>query len=82
MQGSGAHNPWSPLDVHRIFSNNPPPPQMSIHPLGQNIRQAPPSPPLAQHFLLMEGIQRKAVSIATLLITLCVNCTEMRLTYA
>ena len=58
---------------------------MSIHPLGQNIRQAPPSdnlPPLAQHFLLMEGIQRKAVSIATLLITLCVNCTEMRLTYA
>ena len=43
---------------------------MSIHPLGQNIKQAPPSnnlPPLAHHFLLIEawGIQRKAVSIAT-----------------
>ena len=25
-QGSGAHNPWSPLDVHRNFSNKRPPP--------------------------------------------------------
>ena len=84
MQGSGAHNPWSPLDVHRIFSNKRPPPNEHPPPRPKYQTSAPSNnlPPLAQHFLLMEGIQRKAVSIATLLITLCVNCTEMRLTYA
>ena len=77
-EGSGAHNPWCPLGVHRIFSNKRPPANKHTPPWPKNQTRAPPPPsnnlpPLPHHFLLIEGMQRKAVSIATILITLCVN---------
>ena len=58
--------PW--ISVHALIS---------AHLLGQNIKHTPPrisapSPPPSLFFIV--GIQGKPVSIASLLITLCVNC--------
>ena len=57
-------------------------PRISAHSLGQSIKQAPPPPSLPSPItFFIARVQGKPVSIATILITLCVKRT-MELRYA
>ena len=47
---------------------------ISAHPLGQKHQTSAPSPPPSLSLIHIVGVHGKPVSIATLLITLCVNC--------